>query len=101
VKLDHNLSQLVDNAARYANQVKQSAIDGDDEGQRKYWKHLQASMLIFGIYRNEVAERGIESMMFPKTNQAVKRTLNLIAAAKQSMLLEMEREQEALEHGRA
>jgi len=33
---------------------------------------MQAAMLTFGAYRNEVAERGSDAELFPKVNEEIR-----------------------------
>ena len=55
---------------------------------------MQAAMLTFGAYRNEVAERGSDAELFPKVNEEIR------SRAKSDLLLAMEAQSDALEEGR-
>ena len=50
----------------------------------QYFYFMQAAMLTFGAYRNEVAERGSDAELFPKVNEEIR------SRAKSDLLLAME-----------
>ena len=50
----------------------------------QYFYFMQAAMLTFGAYRNEVAERGSDAKLFPKSTRKSE------AVAKSDLLLAME-----------
>ena len=61
---------------------------------------MQAAMLTFGAYRNEVAERGSDAELFPKVNREIRTALEIIASAKSDLLLACEKQRDELEAGR-
>ena len=60
----------------------------------QYFYFMQAAMLTFGAYRNEVAERGSDAELFPKSTRKSE------AVAKSNLLLAMEAQSDALKEGR-
>ena len=99
--VDRMLANVVSNASEYCAELKKAAIAGDDKRGQNYFIFLKCAMLTFGTYRNEIAERNLDSHMFPRTNEEVQLALQLIAAARTSLLLAMEKQREELEEGRA
>jgi hypothetical protein len=90
-QLDKVLSKVVGRLGERCNRLREAVQSGNEQQRRTHDASLQADLMIFSTYAEEVTERKLLTlMMFPKTTRAVAASLVSIRQCNCAILTEIE-----------